>query len=197
MKTSKFKIVNGRWKTGNLNDALVSSKFDKFINSKREEKQVFLDACCGSRMFWFDKSNPNVLFADIRTENHILCDGRKLDIEPDIEMDFRNMPFPGNTFKMVVFDPPHLKALGKESWMAKKYGVLLPTWELDIKAGFDECMRVLEPYGTLIFKWNENQIKVSEIITAIVQQPLFGHKSGKSANTHWLSFMKIVSDNEA
>jgi len=41
MKTSKFKIVNGRWKTGNLNDALVSSKFDKFINSKREEKQVF------------------------------------------------------------------------------------------------------------------------------------------------------------
>mgnify|MGYP000051682916 FL=1 len=158
---------------------------DKFI----------LDACCGSRMFWFDKSNPNVLFADIRTENHILCDGRKLDIEPDIEMDFRNMPFPDNSFKMVVFDPPHLKALGKESWMAKKYGVLLPTWELDIKAGFDECMRVLEPYGTLIFKWNENQIKVSEIINTIGQQPLFGHKSGKSANTHWLSFMKIVPHN--
>lgn len=27
-----------------------------------------LDACCGSRMFWFDKKNPNVLFMDKRTE---------------------------------------------------------------------------------------------------------------------------------
>lgn len=151
-----------------------------------------LDACCGSRMFWFDKTNPNVLFADIRTESHILCDKRKLEIKPDLEMDFRKMPFPDNSFKMVVFDPPHLKSLGQDSWMAKKYGVLLPTWELDIKAGFDECMRVLEPYGTLIFKWNENQIKVSKILSVINHQPLFGHQSGKSANTHWLSFMKIL-----
>ena len=26
-----------------------------------------LDACCGSRMFWFDKQNPNVLFVDKRS----------------------------------------------------------------------------------------------------------------------------------
>ncbi len=25
-----------------------------------------LDACCGSRMFWFDKNNPNVEFCDNR-----------------------------------------------------------------------------------------------------------------------------------
>src|SRR4030067_1040132 len=25
-----------------------------------------LDACCGGRQFWFDKENPNVLFADWR-----------------------------------------------------------------------------------------------------------------------------------
>lgn len=30
--------------------------------------KIILDACCGSRMFWFDKENPRVLFADIRTE---------------------------------------------------------------------------------------------------------------------------------
>lgn len=159
--------------------------------------KVILDACCGSRMFWFDKSNPNVLFADLRSENHVLCDGRKLNIEPDLQMDFRNMPFADNTFKMVVFDPPHLNKLGKESWMAKKYGVLLPTWELDIKAGFDECMRVLEPFGTLIFKWNENQITVNQILKAIGIEPLFGHKSGKLSNTHWMSFMKGVSCNGA
>lgn len=152
--------------------------------------KTILDACCGSRMFWFDKENKNVLFADIRNENHILCDGRKLNIEPDIEMDFRNMPIPDNIFKMVVFDPPHLNKLGKNSWMAKKYGVLLPTWKTDIKAGFDECMRVLEPHGTLIFKWNENQITVSEILSVIGEKPLFGHKSGKLSNTHWMAFMK-------
>ncbi len=149
-----------------------------------------LDACCGSRMFWFDKTNPNVLFADIRTESHILCDGRGLEIKPDIEMDFTNMPFDDNTFKMVVFDPPHMNQLGKNSWMAKKYGVLFPTWQTDIRAGFEECMRVLEPNGTLIFKWNEQQIKVSEILSLIDVQPLFGHKSGKLQKTHWMAFMK-------
>lgn len=26
---------------------------------------------------------------------------------------------------------------------------------IDLKAGFDECMRVLEPDGLFVFKWNE------------------------------------------
>lgn len=37
-----------------------------------------LDPCCGSRMFHFDRQNENVVFGDIRTESHILCDGRPL-----------------------------------------------------------------------------------------------------------------------
>lgn len=154
--------------------------------------KTILDACCGSRMFWFDKTNPNVLFADIRNETHTLCDGRSLNIKPDLQMDFRNMPFEDNTFKLVIFDPPHLKNLGKSSWMGKKYGILDKTWKEDLKMGFDECIRVLEPHGTLIFKWNEDQIKVSEILTVIQQKPLIGHKSGKSAKTHWLTFMKGI-----
>lgn len=149
-----------------------------------------LDACCGSKMFWFDKENPNVLFADKRTESHILCDGRALEIKPDIEMDFRDMPIESETFNLVVFDPPHLVTLGKKSWMALKYGVLENDWRTDIKLGFYECMRVLKPNGVLIFKWNENQILVSEILKAIDAQPLFGHKSGKQQATHWLTFIK-------
>lgn len=155
-----------------------------------------LDACCGSRMFWFDKSNPAVLFADIRNESHILCDGRELNIKPDIQMDFRKMPFANNTFKMVVFDPPHVDNLGNSSWMAKKYGQLFPTWETDIKQGFDECMRVLEPNGVLIFKWNEIRIKLNQLLKVIEVQPLFGHTSGKHGRTIWLSFMKSASCNE-
>lgn len=44
-----------------------------------------LDACCGSRMFWFDRKTPQAIFVDKRTENHVLCDGRKLEIAPDVQ----------------------------------------------------------------------------------------------------------------
>lgn len=149
-----------------------------------------LDPCCGSRMFWFDKHDSRAIFGDIRDENHILCDGRALNINPDVKMDFRNIPYPQETFSLVVFDPPHLKNLGENSWMAKKYGVLNTTWKDDIRTGFSECFRVLKPDGVLIFKWNEDQIKVSEILKLTDEKPLFGHKSGKQSKTHWITFMK-------
>lgn len=153
-------------------------------------KKKILDACCGSRMFWFDKQNQDVLFADIRNENHILCDGRALEISPDIQIDFRNMPFDDHSFKMVVFDPPHIHNLGQNSWMAKKYGVLSKDWQTDLQKGFSECFRVLEPGGTLIFKWNESRIKVSEVLKLTDHQPLFGHTSGRQSKTIWICFMK-------
>ena len=141
-------------------------------------------------MFWFDPENPNVLFGDIRNEDHVLCDGRELHINPDIEIDFRRLPFDDNSFRLVVFDPPHLKTLGKKSWLAKKYGMLFPTWKEDIKEGFSECFRVLKNDGILIFKWNETEILTSEILKLTNEKPLFGHPSGKRSNTHWICFMK-------
>lgn len=83
-----------------------------------------LDACCGSRMFWFDKQNPDVIYTDNREVETTLCDGRQLLIKPDMDMDFRNMPYPDNSFKIVVFDPPHLIHAGTVSWLMQKYGVL-------------------------------------------------------------------------
>ena len=151
-----------------------------------------LDPCCGSRMFWFDKNNPSVVFGDNRELNTTLCDGRKLEINPDVKIDFRNSPFGNNTFKLVVFDPPHLKQIGETSWMAQKYGKLGENWRDDIKKGFAECMRVLDNNGVLIFKWNEQQIKVSEILGLINYRPLFGHKSGKLQKTHWICFIKSI-----
>lgn len=149
-----------------------------------------LDACCGSKMFWFDKNHPEVIYQDIREEKHILCDGRELSVCPDVIGDFRKMSYADSSFSLVVFDPPHLIKLGKETWMAKKYGTLLPTWEQDIKLGFDECMRVLKDDGVLIFKWNETQIKLSQVLEIIPYKPLFGHTSGKHGRTIWLTFMK-------
>lgn len=152
--------------------------------------KYILDACCGSKMFWFDKQNPNVIFGDNRELETTLCDGRALVIKPDEKIDFRNMPYKDNEFKMVVFDPPHLIQAGEKSWLRQKYGILPADWPEYLKQGFAECMRVLEPYGTLVFKWNEEQIKTSQILANIDYKPLFGDKRAK---THWMVFMKQVS----
>ncbi len=79
-----------------------------------------------------------------------LSDGRKIEIKPEIVGDFRNIPFEDNTFRMVVFDPPHLLKAGEKSWLAKKYGKLEENWKEDLSQGFKECMRVLKHGGTLI-----------------------------------------------
>jgi len=150
-----------------------------------------LDPASSSRMFYFDKEDSRVLFGDIREESHILSDGRSLEIKPDQLMDFRNLPFEPETFKMVIFDPPHLVKIGDESWMAKKYGKLDEfTWETDLTLGFQECFRVLEPFGVLIFKWNEYDIPLSKVLGLTRQKPVAGHASGKHSKTHWVVFMK-------
>lgn len=147
-----------------------------------------LDACCGSRMFWFDKHHEDTLYMDNRELDTNLCDGRKLVVAPDMVADFRNMPFENETFYLVVFDPPHLIKAGEKSWLAQKYGKLNEaTWRMDLMQGFDECMRVLKQNGTLVFKWNEEQIPLKEVLECFGQQPLFGDKRSK---THWVVFMK-------
>ena len=101
------------------------------------------------------------------------------------------MTFEDKAIKLVVFDPPHLLKLGKKSWMAKKYGILTENWKEDIKKGFNECWRVLDDYGTLIFKWSERDIKIREVLDLIEQKPLFGHPTSQGGKTHWICFMKI------
>ena len=157
------------------------------------KEKIILDACCGSRMFWFDKENPNVLFQDIRDIEYTQCDGRKLKIHPDVIADFTSMPYQDNSFKLIVFDPPHLDNANEDSFMAQKYGTLRRyKWQDDLRKGFDECMRVLEPNGILIFKWNETRVSVNRILEIFEERPLFGHKSGKASKTHWMCFMKIT-----
>lgn len=149
-----------------------------------------LDACCGSRMFWFDRTNQDVLFTDNRELETTLCDGRELLVKPDVKMDFRDMPYEDNTFKVVVFDPPHLRYAGKTGWLAKKYGRLDEHWPEMLHDGFRECMRVLKEDGVLIFKWAETDIPAQKVWKAIGQKPLFGHHSGKRSGTFWGCYMK-------
>ena len=154
-------------------------------------EQTVLDMCCGSRMFWFDKQDQRAVFSDIRAEEHTLCDGRHLVISPDVIADFRALPFADNTFPVVVFDPPHLERVGDDAWMGKKYGRLnKDTWRDDLRAGFKESFRVLRPHGVLIFKWNETQIPVSQVLALADVKPIIGQRTGKNDKTHWISFVK-------
>jgi len=154
--------------------------------------KLIADVACGSKMFWFDKENPIVEFIDKRVvENHEFYPNRYIEIKPDVVADFTNLPYADKSFKLVVFDPPHLVQAGKTSWLRMKYGSLDANWPEMLHDGFWECMRVLDDYGVLIFKWAETQIPLSKVLKAIKAEPLFGHKSGKYNNTHWLCFMKI------
>ena len=110
---------------------------------------------------------------------------------PDVCGSFDSLQFPDNTFYHVVFDPPHLKAIeDPRALMRIQYGELFPNWKSTIRAGFSECFRVLRPYGTLIFKWCEYEILLSEILALTDEKPLYGHRSGKASKTHWVAFIK-------
>jgi len=146
---------------------------------------------------WFDRADQRCLFGDIRHEALTVTDRsngpngtRAIHIHPDMQMDFRHLPFPDASFQVVAFDPPHLVTAGKRSWMAAKYGRLGDDWREDLKRGFAECFRVLKPNGVLIFKWNETQIPVKDVLACTDQRPLFGHQSGKASKTHWMTFLK-------
>lgn len=149
-------------------------------------------------MFWLDKDNPDVIFGDRRSETVTVKDQshgriggtRTLRIEPDVLLDFRDLPYPEASFPLVVFDPPHLERAGPKSWLAAKYGKLSEDWRDDIRRGFAECFRVLKPDGVLVFKWNEVQIDRREVLALTPVRPLFGHFTGHRNFTHWYVFMK-------
>lgn len=82
---------------------------------------------------WFDKTDQRTLFGDARTETVTVTDRtrghrdgtRTLNIAPDVQLDFRALPFASESFRLVVFDPPHLTRAGAKSWLAARY----QTWE--------------------------------------------------------------------
>jgi SAM-dependent methyltransferase len=160
--------------------------------------QRVLDPCCGTRMMWFDRKHPDVIYGDRRRETIVVTDRsngqedgtRTLRIEPDTLLDFRDLPYPDGSFRLVAFDPPHLHTAGPRSWLAAKYGKLSENWRDDLRRGFAECFRVLATDGVLVFKWNETQVKVGEVLALVPHEPLFGHPTGRKGLTHWLVFMK-------
>lgn len=156
-----------------------------------------LDACCGSRMFWFNKKDTRALFVDNRLETHIIDIGTPgtvgrcpVVVNPDIVASFTELPFPNESFSVVVLDPPHIELRQGTGIIEKKYGYLEGDWREMLRSGFSECFRVLKSGGVLIFKWADTDHPVSEILKLTPETPLFGHRSGKKSATHWCCFLK-------
>ena len=147
-----------------------------------------LDACCGGKMFWYEKDLDFVDFQDNRELQTELCDGRKLEIKPSLMGDVTDMFYiKDGTYDMVVLDPPHLKNGGDNAWIILKYGRLPEEWKLFMKTAFEECFRVLKDGGTLVFKWNSEQIPFAEVVKLSPYKPIFGDKRAK---TRWTVFVK-------
>ncbi len=142
-------------------------------------------------MFWYDKHEPHTTYIDNRSEVGQFKDRdyiRNVVVAPDIIGDFRKLPFEDNEFDLVIFDPPHLINAGDKSWLKIKYGRLpKDDWQSYINKGFQECLRVLKPTGTLLFKWSSDQISFSDVFKAIGQKPILGDRRGR---TRWSVFIK-------
>jgi hypothetical protein len=158
--------------------------------------KLILDPASSTRSFYFDKEDDRVLFGDIREkETHLLTNNQTIHIEPDEVMDFREIPYPDESFQCVIFDPPHRIKLKVESDFIKKYGSLeRESWREDISKGFAECFRVLKVNGTLIFKWSEVSIPLREVLKLTPRKAVLGHPSGKKMGTHWVLFIKTEED---
>ena len=169
--------------------------YKKKITSPLKDKFI-LDPCCGPKYMWVNKKHPNVLYGDIRQKKKGFTQYRKnLCVAPDMVLDFRDMPFKNGCFKLVVFDPPHLFKGKTELNLHKAFGSLSKTtWRRDIKQGFDECWRVLELFGVLIFKWSDYAISFKEIIKTLGKEPLFYNKFGNTTKSFWACFMKFPEE---
>ena len=158
--------------------------------SSETTRKFILDATAGFRMMWENKQHPNTIYLDERSE----CN-------PDIIGDFRDLiQFPTERFRLVVFDPPHAVRNTIHGRILHDFGVLkCETWQSDLKLGLKECMRVLKPYGILLFKWNTCSKKISEVKKLLPFKPLFmqttkGDQKNRgrfSSTTVWFCFMKI------
>lgn len=149
-----------------------------------------LDACCGSRAFWYDKKHPDAIFIDIRPE-----------VKPDIVMDCRYTNFPDKTFDLIVFDPPH-DAYGKNNKgiFHERYGGFSAGENRSlVKNAFIEFDRILRDEGFIIFKWNTHGQKLKAILPLISRfEILFGQltkqKTMESSQTYWFALKKQAAD---
>lgn len=176
------------------------------MNKIIPQNKTILDPCFVAQEKWeLSKTQERVLsillsdnFSNLLSEKarqryviKRLCDGRALNIRPDQIIDFRNLPYPDSYFNFVLFEPPYFVNDGSNSRAASKYGRLDKKTLLDdVRVGFSEAFRVLNPQGSLVLKWPEKDVTVGEIQKLAPSRPVNVYKTGRKIGTHWNLFLK-------
>jgi len=171
--------------------------------SKNPKNAEILDATCGGRAIWHpqNKDRDDTLYIDKREletlgREDFGCAPRNYNIDPDEVQDFRDLPYPDESFSLVVFDPPHaIRSDGMQTLrgvVTKQYGALhAETWQADIQAGFEELWRVLEDGGALIFKFADESADFDKVLELAPTEPLFGTSvNDGTVETRWFVFYK-------
>ena len=127
-----------------------------------------LDACCGSRMFWFDKNESHTTFMDIRQETFEIH-GKKVNVNPDVVGDFRDMPFEDNSFDLIICsdvlehlpDDIYKKTIKEFKRVSKKYILIISPNSEDLEANQSKCIKC----GTVFhMNWHISSISVDKIL---------------------------------
>jgi SAM-dependent methyltransferase len=128
-------------------DAELLERFLDFYPRKRPQR--ILDATVNSGRFWVG-SNRDVIGLDVQVKHR-----------PAVVADNRRMPFQGNTFDVVVYDPPHIPNQGSDRSkdFNSRFGLVLKS---SAENGYNfthlyppfvsEAYRVLRPEGLLFCK---------------------------------------------
>lgn len=145
---------------------------------------MILDATAGKRMMWFDKHREDVIYLD-----------QKKEVHPTINCVWEYLPFPDETFELVVFDPPYDVANKITSHVMMDYGALKPErFYKTLADAFLELFRVLKTGCFLIFKWGEVHKPLASVLATTYHKPLFGQKTNagewKGQKTYWVCFRK-------
>jgi ubiquinone/menaquinone biosynthesis C-methylase UbiE len=158
-----------------------------------------LDATAGGKHLWHGKQKDadRVVFLDRRKLKLGEIDQQpSWEVMPNVQADFRRLPFADSAFDLVCFDPPHRVTDGGMEAISgiieTKYGVLrAESWQADILAGFEECWRVLAPGGTLTMKWSDATRSNANVLNQLPETPLYGTNTEKTDSaTSWWVFHK-------
>jgi len=162
-----------------------------------------LDATCGGRSIWIDKDHADAVYADLRIRDEGFCGhgGRTYSIQPDVQCDYRDLPFTADSFDAAVIDPPHAtRGDGMEQLkgvVTKKYGALeAETWHDDLRRAFAELWRVVRTAGTVVLKFNDVGVDFEDVISLAPEEPLVGTTTKKN-NTETRWFLFGVTDTDA
>lgn len=164
-----------------------------------------LDATTGGKHIWHGdlKDADRVVFIDRRSVPPGSIEQQKnWEVSPDVQADFRELPFRCDTFDLVCFDPPHRVTDGGMETLSgvieTKYGALqAETWQSDLVNGFQEIWRVLRPGGILTMKWNDVTCGNGNVLELVPETPLYGtNTEKKGTETQWWVFHKKDGNDE-